>query len=484
MPRVRPIFLDSLAGKEHFLRFWKLPFSTERFDEPALSIIHGGRGDSGFREVPDHALVQLSSPTPPVMSVIDETTHIFARIRRLESVPAHLEVVAHIRDKEGKRISYITRDARRQIIYLPFYIDEVIRGFQAETYITARKTSVPKNVSNLYYWLRPGLPMGVRMALRRLFAKAQERRAFPRWPIEGSLEDFKRYILGLILSVSRSERLPMIWFWPDRKGSCLILTHDVETGLADNPGIDRLLEVEHRLGFNSSFNIVPFKYPVDRGAFDRLRLHGCEIGVHGFSHDGKLFSSWPVFQERLASINRIARQWGATGFRSASTYRNPHWLDGMDFEYDSSFFDTDPYEPQPGGSLSLFPFFFGDCLELPVTMVQDHTIFNILGQRDTKIWEEKAAAVAGYNGMITMLTHPDQGYIGDEDKIGHYSSFLETLEDRATIWHALPREVARWWRRRDRARLELGAGEPRIIGGDDSMKIAWAAKTAAGLVWE
>lgn len=34
-------------------------------------------------------------------------------------------------------------------------------------------------------------------------------------------------------------------------------------------------------------------------------------------------------------------------------FRHPLWMQSLDIEYDLSFFDTDPYEPMAGGSMSM-----------------------------------------------------------------------------------------------------------------------------------
>jgi hypothetical protein len=49
----------------------------------------------------------------------------------------------------------------------------------------------------------------------------------------------------------------------------------------------------------------------------------------------------------------------------------------LPFEYDSSYPDTDPFEPQPGGCCSWLPYFNGPLVELPITLPQDHTLFVI-----------------------------------------------------------------------------------------------------------
>ena len=48
----------------------------------------------------------------------------------------------------------------------------------------------------------------------------------------------------------------------------------------------------------------------------------------------------------------------------------------LGFEYDSSYTDTDPYEPQPGGCCSYLPYFNESLVELPITLPQDHTVFS------------------------------------------------------------------------------------------------------------
>jgi len=63
-------------------------------------------------------------------------------------------------------------------------------------------------------------------------------------------------------------------------------------------------------------------------------------------------------------IEKLAREHSLKGFRSPSTLRRAEWIAKMDFDFDCSFADTDPYEPQPGGTCSLFPFFLGKLVEL------------------------------------------------------------------------------------------------------------------------
>ena len=109
-----------------------------------------------------------------------------------------------------------------------------------------------------------------------------------------------------------------------------------------------------------------------------IRAKGCEIGLHGIKHDCKLFESRASFEAELPKIHRYLREWQAVGFRSPATHRNADWMPELGCLYDSSFPDTDPFEPQGGGCCSIFPFFLGDLVELPITLVQDHTMLEIL----------------------------------------------------------------------------------------------------------
>lgn len=464
------VYIDSLASKKLFLDFWKLPYSTNANLESVVSIVNG----KGLEEEFNNAVVILEGNGEPQLYHLDGGIYIFTKIKRFKDFPSHLKVTTPIFDEHEKVVSFILMDSEKRVIYLPFTLDEVFEGFHREKYLTGRKTFLPKFLLTLYYSTKPLISQGNIARLRVSLAKMQGRRRFPRWPLESSLEDFKRLILNFLLSVSKTGKLPIIWFWPKGKESCLLLTHDVESGLQDNGGILRLISGERELGFKSSFNIVPFKYEIDRNVMHKVESYGCEIGVHGFSHDAKLFSSFRIFQERIKKINRVAKRWGADGFRSASTYRNPDWCYLMNFKYDASFFDTDPYEPQPGGCLSLFPYFIGEIVELPTTLPQDYTLFVLLKQEDIRIWREKVQKIKELNGMISLIAHPDEGYIGDKDKEKHYIEFLGFINGDSSTWNPLPKELAKWWRRRRDAEIISKGNELLVKNGLSEMCIKWA----------
>jgi hypothetical protein len=56
-----------------------------------------------------------------------------------------------------------------------------------------------------------------------------------------------------------------------------------------------------------------------------------------------------------------------------------------------------------------------------------------------------------------------------------YEEFLEYLSSQRAGWHALPREVAAWWRARSRLRLEGVEGTATIVGDHaERASVAWA----------
>jgi hypothetical protein len=207
-----------------------------------------------------------------------------------------------------------------------------------------------------------------------------------------------------------------------------------------------LRAVERDLGYCSSWNFVPERYTVDPAVLATLRAEGCEVGVHGLRHDGRDLASRRMLEERLPAMRSYADTWGAVGFRSPATQRSWDLMPLLGFDYDSSYTDTDPYEPQPGGCCTYLPYANEDLIELPITLPQDHTLFAILQHRDGTLWREKAREIRGRGGMALVLAHPD--YAVDERVARAWRELLEEFADDPSVWQALPRDVAAWWRRR------------------------------------
>jgi peptidoglycan/xylan/chitin deacetylase (PgdA/CDA1 family) len=232
--------------------------------------------------------------------------------------------------------------------------------------------------------------------------------------------------------------------YPVNYKSAVILTHDVEEREGFN-FIPKVIELERELGFKSSWNIVPYKYKIDQGIINLINENKHEIGIHGFNHDGKLYYSKKIFNERVPFINEAIKEYGAVGFRSPMVHRNLEWLQKLDIDYDASCFDYDPFQPFPGGTGSIWPFIAGKFVELPYTLPQDHTLFYVLKQKDINIWINKINWLKKNNGMILVLTHPD--YLITSHHLHMYKELLEYLKDLKGVWFCLPKEMADWWKK-------------------------------------
>jgi hypothetical protein len=99
---------------------------------------------------------------------------------------------------------------------------------------------------------------------------------------------------------------------------------------------------------------------------------------------------------------------------------------------------------------------------LPITLTQDHTLFELLGHRDETVWLDKARFLRQRGGMALILTHPD--YVETPHLLDSYRRLLQEFADDSTAWKALPREVSDWWRRRSESSLEEVDGEWCVVG--------------------
>jgi hypothetical protein len=301
------------------------------------------------------------------------------------------------------------------------------------------------SAKRFYYRVKPLLPRALISRLRQLYNRTTDG-TFPLgWPVETRYAEFQWEILRQVLLLTGQNWLTFRYFWPHGKRFAFVLTHDVETARGQSL-VPVLADMEEGLGFRSIFNFVPELYPLDRGLIQDLRKRGFEIGIHGLRHDGKLFDTYGEFTCRAERINHYLHEFQAVGFRSPLTLRNPEWMQVLDMEYDLSFFDTDPYEPMPGGVMSLWPFKIGRFLELPYTLPQDSTLFRLRGETSPRIWLEKVELIKKYYGMALGIVHPDYSAEGMNRLI--YQDFLVEVKACTDYWHALPRAVARWWKRR------------------------------------
>ena len=333
-------------------------------------------------------------------------------------------------------------------VHIPFSLTEAYESFIGERWRAEDSgRSLSASQLDLYYRLKGLIPRRLQLALRRRLIRWQGAPEFPRWPYDDSVERLVRFYAGTALRAMRSEEASFTWFWPDGAHAAVILTHDVE-GEAGLANAVRIADLEEQRGFRSSFNIVGDWYPIDWGIVDELRSRGHEIGSHALYHDRSLFSTRAEFERQLPKLRDAVDRLGAVGFRSPATHRVVEWLGELPIEYDTTMPLSDPYEPQPGGVCTVWPFFLGAVVELPYTLPQDHTLFNLLGYKSASSWIEQVRRLKRSYGLVQCVSHPDPGYLGNARTEAIYGEFLDALAAEGGMWHALPREVARWWRAR------------------------------------
>ena len=295
-------------------------------------------------------------------------------------------------------------------------------------------------LQDIYYALKPIIPRWLQIEARKKYVAWRMSRNGHHWPID-----------------PEAGNKPAGWpGWPDGKRFAVVLTHDVERAEGQSRCHD-LMTLEKSLGFRSAFNFVAEDYPADWELRRRLIEEGFEIGLHGIHHGGNIFKSDEVFRQEVPRINRYLKEWNCAGFRAPRMYHDLEKVHQLDIEYDASTFDTDPFEPQPDGMRTIFPFVVENgpagsrYVELPYTLPQDFTLFVLMGHRDIGLWKEKLRWIAEHGGMALLITHPDYMSFGqlngnvEQYPAGYYEEFLRHIRDtyEGQYWMALPRDVAR-----------------------------------------
>lgn len=310
----------------------------------------------------------------------------------------------------------------------------------------------------IYYYTKPIIPRSVQITARRLSISFKRRRVGDVWPIDPAC----------------AGRPPGWTGWPEGKRFALVLTHDVDTARGQDR-CRKLMDIEKERGFISSFYFVARRYEVSKDLREHLTENGFGVGIHGLYHDGKKFLSHRIFSERAVQINRYLKEWDARGFSSPSMLRNLEWIHELDIDYDLSTFDTDPFEPQPEGAGTIFPFLVensvnGSCyVELPYTLPQDFTLFILMRENNIDIWKQKLKWIAEQGGMALINIHPDymdfsnRGNALEEYPGNMYTDLLDHLKEEygGQYWNALSQDVAQFCRenhKRDSVKTQDGTG--------------------------
>jgi len=368
-------------------------------------------------------------------------------------------------------------------VCLPFDPMEAVDNLRHEAYTQEWRSGKTSLAAKLYYLVRPLLPVGVRKHLQKHHLRNWDKIAFPHWPVDTSVDDLLERLLLECVRCSGEKRIPLIWFWPEGKSSCALMTHDVEEA-AGRDFCAKLMEIDDRYGIKGSYQVVPEeRYTVTPEFLESVRAGGCEVLVHDLNHDGHLYKNREQFEERAVKINRYLKEYGAEGFRAGVLYRKQLWYDALECAYDMSVPNVAHLDPQRGGCCTVMPYFIGDILEIPVTTVQDYTLFHILNDYSTRIWRQQTEILLAKHGVMSFIVHPD--YVTEQREQAVYEELLGHLAElrrEKNVWITTPGEVNRWWRQRAAMRLVEEDGEWRIVGaGSERARLAWATEEAGKL---
>jgi peptidoglycan/xylan/chitin deacetylase (PgdA/CDA1 family) len=276
-------------------------------------------------------------------------------------------------------------------------------------------------------------------ALRNLFAfilirikKLRENALYPIAPFNPGCE-----LLMSSCGISNSDQHPPI----------VVLTHDIDTkhGFA---WIRKVAKIEEDYGFRSSWNLVPKSYSVDKLTLQELKARGHEIGLHGIWHNNReAFLSEEKLHHEFTDLKPLMNEFEIRGYRGPSWYRTKIIFDVLEeyFEYDCSCLDNDFICPAGSGGVGMIrPFRIRkELVEIPCTLPFDVPL--LLGYSSNSLldyWLPKIKWIKSVGGVLTVNTHPDPNYIGNEPTIEVYKSFLAHLNQEG--WKCkLPHEIAR-----------------------------------------
>ncbi len=378
-------------------------------------------------------------------------------------------------------------------VVLPFDLAELVGNLRHERYPEAQQAiasmASSSVVRSLYYLMRPLLQVPMRKRVQRLHLRDWRTIAFPRWPVDVSVERLMRQAAGLALASGEITEFPFIWFWPAGAPAAAMMTHDVE-GPAGVEFCAALMDMDDEFGVPASFQVVPearWSSRADtRRLVERLRGRGFEVNVHDLAHDGRLFRGRERFLRRAAVINARSREIGSRGFRSGAMYRRQDWLEALDIAYDMSVPNVAHLEPQRGGCCTVMPYFNGHVLELPLTTAQDYTIFHVLGEYSTALWQQQVDEILAENGLASFIAHPD--YLREPRARAIYVELLQmlaALRAERGVWLAPPSAIDAWWRERREMTLVKDATSWRVQGpGSERACVAFARLDGDRVVYD
>ncbi len=371
---------------------------------------------------------------------------------------------------------HVGRDSER--VNLPFVPREIIENLRMERYAAGGNGNRNNGlIRQVYYLIRPLLPVSLRKYLQRYSLRGWDQITFPQWPVDCTVDRLHEMLLVLAMQSQQICEIPFVWFWPDGRPACASVTHDIETATGRD-FCSQLMDIDDSFDIKASFQVVPEeRYEVTSEYLSSIRDRNFEVNIHDLNHDGNLFQSREQFLQRAESINQHGKEFQARGFRSAVLYRNLEWMDALDFKYDMSVPNVAHLDPQRGGCCTVMPYFIGEKLEIPVTAIQDYSLFHILADYSTRLWEQQIEIIKEAHGLASFIIHPD--YVIEGRARSTYErllAHLDSLRKDQNVWIALPGEINDWWRSRAKMRVRRVTGTWQVEGeGSERARVAFAS---------
>ena len=291
----------------------------------------------------------------------------------------------------------------------------------------------------------------------------------------GAIEFLRAAFLASVSVVAHSP-IPRIGFWKQGVSSTVAVSHDVETSQGLRSGARRLLEVETKLGIRSTWNIPSSRYPISRDDLNAIAKWG-ELGAHDTKHDGRLvLADSDGMLERLRACKKdLELHTGAAviGFRSPLLQHSRDLITlthKAGFRFDSSVPSWERLSPtslRPHGVGTVFPFWVDGCLELPVSLPQDHQLIRVVGMTPSDAADsliQISKWISGIGGASVLLVHPDYEFAFPEN-LPEYERLLHGILQLGSTVMTLG-EMAEWWRFRSSAGWKAADGRAELRQGN------------------
>lgn len=340
------------------------------------------------------------------------------------SVPAEVAAALAGRDEtRGTAVPEGVPDASRAV--------DAVRLRAAFTPFPPASTRLPFSYQSV--------PLPVRTLIGHVLGRLQGRRvatwaAFPRWPLDLSA-DFVADLCGAEPSPFAAGPVPVL------------ISHDIDTGEGLKNLVSRFLALEESVGARSSNYIVPCAWPIDYDLLDETAKRGHEIGIHGYDHSNRTpFAGETERRKRIEAARPLIERYGITGYRAPSLVRTRALLQNLEelYRYDSSIPTSGGLFPVPNnGCATARPFRIGKLIEIPLSLPRDGSL-RFLGHTSDEIlsiWKQCADKIAASGGVVSLLTHCEDRFSGNQPMLSTYRRFLEYLAADGRYAFATPAQV-------------------------------------------